>query len=105
MGRQFFRHPNRSPSPAPCARWRMRIRDDNEVKNLVAASFKCRMISARESARFEESPGGNMPKHKVAMLTAGGLAPCLSSAVGGLIERYSDIAPEIELVAYPSAYP
>lgn len=25
----------------------------------------------------------------VAMLTAGGLAPCLSSAVGGLIERYS----------------
>ncbi|MCA0256628.1 MAG: pyrophosphate--fructose-6-phosphate 1-phosphotransferase [Proteobacteria bacterium] len=45
-----------------------------------------------------------MTKHKVAMLTAGGLAPCLSSAVGGLIERYSDIAPEIELVAYRSGY-
>lgn len=27
-----------------------------------------------------------MAKQKVAMLTAGGLAPCLSSAVGGLIE-------------------
>ena len=26
---------------------------------------------------------------KVALLTAGGLAPCLSSAVGGLIERYN----------------
>ena len=39
-----------------------------------------------------------MAKQKVAMLTAGGLAPCLSSAVGGLIERYSDVAPEIELV-------
>src|ERR687895_618241 len=34
-----------------------------------------------------------MPAHKVAMLTAGGLAPCLSSAVGGLIERYSEVAP------------
>jgi diphosphate-dependent phosphofructokinase len=45
-----------------------------------------------------------MAKQKVAMLTAGGLAPCLSSAVGGLIERYSDIAPELELVAYRSGY-
>jgi hypothetical protein len=26
---------------------------------------------------------------KVAILTAGGLAPCLSSAIGGLIERYT----------------
>ncbi|WP_105382558.1 pyrophosphate--fructose-6-phosphate 1-phosphotransferase [Neorhizobium alkalisoli] len=45
-----------------------------------------------------------MAKQKVAMLTAGGLAPCLSSAVGGLIERYNDIAPEIEMVAYRSGY-
>ncbi|MCK8778598.1 pyrophosphate--fructose-6-phosphate 1-phosphotransferase [Rhizobium sp. NTR19] len=45
-----------------------------------------------------------MAKQKVAMLTAGGLAPCLSSAVGGLIERYSDVAPEIELIAYRSGY-
>ncbi|MBT9371043.1 pyrophosphate--fructose-6-phosphate 1-phosphotransferase [Rhizobium sp. CSW-27] len=45
-----------------------------------------------------------MAKRKVAMLTAGGLAPCLSSAVGGLIERYTDIAPELELVAYRSGY-
>ncbi|MCC0029954.1 MAG: pyrophosphate--fructose-6-phosphate 1-phosphotransferase [Brucellaceae bacterium] len=43
-------------------------------------------------------------KHKVAMLTAGGLAPCLSSAVGALIERYTDIAPDIEMVAYRSGY-
>jgi pyrophosphate--fructose-6-phosphate 1-phosphotransferase len=41
---------------------------------------------------------------KVAFLTAGGLAPCLSSAVGGLIERYTEIAPEIELIAYHSGY-
>ena len=45
-----------------------------------------------------------MAKKKVAMLTAGGLAPCLSSAVGGLIERYTDIAPDYELVAYRSGY-
>ncbi|UHS57043.1 pyrophosphate--fructose-6-phosphate 1-phosphotransferase [Agrobacterium vaccinii] len=45
-----------------------------------------------------------MAKQKVAMLTAGGLAPCLSSAVGGLIERYSDIAPDIDIVAYRSGY-
>jgi pyrophosphate--fructose-6-phosphate 1-phosphotransferase len=45
-----------------------------------------------------------MAKQKVAMLTAGGLAPCLSSAVGGLIERYTDIAPDAELIAYRSGY-
>jgi pyrophosphate--fructose-6-phosphate 1-phosphotransferase len=45
-----------------------------------------------------------MPAQKVAMLTAGGLAPCLSSAVGGLIERYTEVAPEIELIGYISGY-
>jgi pyrophosphate--fructose-6-phosphate 1-phosphotransferase len=45
-----------------------------------------------------------MAKQKVAMLTAGGLAPCLSSAVGGLIERYTDIDPDVELIAYKSGY-
>ena len=41
---------------------------------------------------------------KVALLTAGGLAPCLSSAVGGLIQRYTELAPAIELIAYRSGY-
>lgn len=45
-----------------------------------------------------------MTVRKVAMLTAGGLAPCLSSAVGGLIERYSEIAPEVELIGYLDGY-
>ncbi|TDC48451.1 pyrophosphate--fructose-6-phosphate 1-phosphotransferase [Jiangella ureilytica] len=44
------------------------------------------------------------PVRKVAMLTAGGLAPCLSSAVGGLIERYTEIAPEVEIIAYLDGY-
>ncbi|WP_412065096.1 pyrophosphate--fructose-6-phosphate 1-phosphotransferase [Rhizobium sp. SYY.PMSO] len=45
-----------------------------------------------------------MAKQKVAMLTAGGLAPCLSSAVGGLIQRYTDVAPDLDIVAYRSGY-
>lgn len=45
-----------------------------------------------------------MPVTKIAMLTAGGLAPCLSSAVGGLIERYTGIAPDVEIIAYLNGY-
>lgn len=45
-----------------------------------------------------------MTVRRVALLTAGGLAPCLSSAVGGLIERYSAVAPEIEIIGYLDGY-
>ncbi|MFI3291422.1 MAG: pyrophosphate--fructose-6-phosphate 1-phosphotransferase [Opitutales bacterium] len=45
----------------------------------------------------------NKPK-KVAILTAGGLAPCLSSAVGGLIARYSEIDPSVEIICYRGGY-
>jgi pyrophosphate--fructose-6-phosphate 1-phosphotransferase len=41
---------------------------------------------------------------KVAMLTAGGLAPCLSAAVGGLIERYTEVAPDVRMIAYLNGY-
>jgi pyrophosphate--fructose-6-phosphate 1-phosphotransferase len=41
---------------------------------------------------------------KVALLTAGGLAPCLSSAVGGLIERYTELYPDIEIICYRGGY-
>lgn len=41
---------------------------------------------------------------KVAFLTAGGLAPCLSSAIAALIERYTEVAPGVELIAYTSGY-
>ncbi len=44
------------------------------------------------------------PVQTVALLTAGGLAPCLSSAVGGLIERYTEIAPEVEIIGYLGGY-
>lgn len=45
----------------------------------------------------------NKPK-KVALLTAGGLAPCLSSAIGSLIERYTEIDPSIEIICYHGGY-
>jgi pyrophosphate--fructose-6-phosphate 1-phosphotransferase len=47
--------------------------------------------------------GGNMVK-KVALLTAGGFAPCLSSAVGGLIQRYTALSPSTEIIAYKHGY-
>lgn len=45
-----------------------------------------------------------MKPKKVAILTAGGLAPCLSSAVGALIQRYTEVDPEIEIICYRSGY-
>lgn len=45
-----------------------------------------------------------MTVRRVALLTAGGLAPCLSSAVGALIERYTELEPEIEIIAYLNGY-
>jgi len=48
-------------------------------------------------------PGLHLPK-RVAILSAGGLAPCLSSAIGGLIERYSELYPTVELICYKSGY-
>ena len=41
---------------------------------------------------------------KVALLTAGGFAPCLSSAIGGLIGRYTEVAPDVEIIAYKYGY-
>lgn len=45
-----------------------------------------------------------MTVRRVALLTAGGFAPCLSSAVGGLIERYTELDPSVEIIAYQHGY-
>jgi pyrophosphate--fructose-6-phosphate 1-phosphotransferase len=45
-----------------------------------------------------------MAKQKIAMLTAGGLAPCLSAAVGGLIMEYSRKMPKAEIIGYRNGY-
>ena len=41
---------------------------------------------------------------KVAFLTAGGLAPCLSSSVGFLIDEYTKLDPSIEMIGYINGY-
>ena len=41
---------------------------------------------------------------KVAFLTAGGLAPCLSAAVGGLITEYTNKHPNTEIICYINGY-
>ena len=46
-----------------------------------------------------------MPKQKIAMLTAGGLAPCLSAAVGGLIMDYTKLPPRPKSSAMSRAMP
>ena len=43
-------------------------------------------------------------KKKVAILTAGGLAPCLSAAVGQLILHYTKQCPEWDIICYRSGY-
>ena len=41
---------------------------------------------------------------KVAFLTAGGLAPCLSSSIGYLIAEYTKRAPSVEMIGYINGY-
>jgi len=45
-----------------------------------------------------------MQQHKVALLTAGGIAPCLSAAVGLLIERYNELSPDTAILGYIGGY-
>jgi len=45
-----------------------------------------------------------MSVRRVAILTAGGFAPCLSAAIGFLIERYTEIDPSIEIITYQHGY-
>ena len=41
---------------------------------------------------------------KIAFLTAGGIAPCLSASIGSLIQRYNDLCPSAELIGYLNGY-
>ena len=41
---------------------------------------------------------------KIAFLTAGGLAPCLSSSIGRLVEQYENILPNSEMIGYLNGY-
>ncbi len=41
---------------------------------------------------------------KVALLTSGGIAPCLSSSIGRLAEQYYDKYPNVEIIGYLNGY-
>ena len=45
-----------------------------------------------------------MSIQKVGILTAGGLAPCLSPAIGYLIARYTEVSPATEIICYTNGY-
>ncbi|MDR1591214.1 MAG: pyrophosphate--fructose-6-phosphate 1-phosphotransferase [Puniceicoccales bacterium] len=45
-----------------------------------------------------------MKVKKVGILTAGGLAPCLSAAIGALIEAYGKSFPKTEIICYRGGY-
>ncbi|MCD6176583.1 MAG: pyrophosphate--fructose-6-phosphate 1-phosphotransferase [Candidatus Cloacimonetes bacterium] len=45
-----------------------------------------------------------MAKDKIAILTAGGLAPCLSSSIGRLIVQYTKLVPDVEIIGYLNGY-
>jgi diphosphate-dependent phosphofructokinase len=46
----------------------------------------------------------NTKVKKVGILTAGGLAPCLSAAIGYLIDAYTRKAPDVEIICYVNGY-
>lgn len=80
---------------------------------LVWNDFRCRLWQRHELA-FNIHPfreGCNPQKlfmtakvKKVGILTAGGLAPCLSAAIGYLIETYTRKAPDVEIICYVNGY-
>ena len=41
---------------------------------------------------------------KIAFLTSGGIAPCLSASIGALIDAYNVLSPKAELIGYLHGY-
>ena len=68
------------------------------AKTPKAASIK------KTTAKTNEKATSKKQVKKVAILTAGGLAPCLSSAIGCLIHEYTKADPKIEIICYLDGY-
>jgi len=84
--------------------------DTTTFVSIAAISFTAAALdAARPSSDLARGgrralAAGVMRPKKIAILTAGGLAPCLNAAIAGLIERYSAVAPEIEIICYRGGY-
>ncbi len=50
------------------------------------------------------SYSGRLENMKIGILTAGGLAPCLSASIGRLIRNYTEKAPDAEIIGYLNGY-
>lgn len=75
---------------------------------MVAFSPQSRVENDAKFAEDFDANASPTAAHKelrtVAFLTAGGLAPCLSSALGYLIEAYTIRSPKTRLICYKSGY-
>ena len=58
------------------------------------------MVLTESVPQIRRNETGLGAPRKVAFLTAGGLAPCLSSSVGGLITEYAVKHPQTEIICY-----
>jgi pyrophosphate--fructose-6-phosphate 1-phosphotransferase len=73
-------------------------RETEDLKSLV------RSVRGGEAPKGGLGNGSLKPPGRVALLTAGGLAPCLASAAGGLIARYTEVYPSVSIIAYVGGY-
>ena len=62
------------------------------------------MVLTESVPQISRNATGLGAPRKVAFLTAGGLAPCLSSSVGGLITEYAVKHPQTEIICYTNGY-
>ena len=62
------------------------------------------MVNTSNIPQTTREQTGTQAPSKVAFLTAGGLAPCLSAAVGGLIAEYASKHPSTEIICYINGY-
>ena len=75
-------------------------------QQVLAAVQQEQQALSRQVGQLREHTGGPAAKvpQRVGILTAGGLAPCLASAIGALVERYTELYPQASLVAYRNGY-
>ena len=73
----------------------------------MRVSFQGAVVQTRGLCRRRtETPMAKNVKtvKKVGILTAGGLAPCLSAAIGYLIDIYTKTAPKVQIICYVGGY-
>ena len=66
-----------------------------------------KMVNPETVAKITRTKSSGAPADapkKVALLTAGGLAPCLSASVGMLITEYAAKYPTTEIICYVNGY-